>query len=150
MIRGRTWLWVRLGIVAIGGLSGISITSPETVAESNVDWLACAVLLVVSPLMLLAVVCLQRFNPWSTPIWKRPSWYINPFREPLQFFHLGAFHFMAGGVVGVAMLPFRGFSAAPLAVSLLSIGIGVWLGVQLCMKVCRKKMEGASRIKYFR
>jgi hypothetical protein len=147
MSTDKKWLYVRLGIVAIGGLSGISITSPEIAAESNVDWLACAVLLVVTPFTLLAVVGLQRFNPWSAPTWRRPSWYLNPFllSEPLQICHLGAFHFMAGGVVGVAMLPFRGLSAAPLAVSLLSIGVGVWLGVQICMKVCGKKIDAGYR-----
>ncbi len=141
MTSAKKWLWVRVGIVALGGLSGIEVTSPATVAESNVDWLACAILLGASPLMLLAVIALQACNP-AAPSWRRPSWHISPFltTEPLQFFHLAAFTFIAGGLVGVATLPFRGISAAPLAVALLSVGAGAWLGIHLSMRVCRKKM----------
>jgi hypothetical protein len=143
-VNGTTkWFWIRLAIVAAGALQGTSVTSPETVAISNVDWTACVVLLLGCPILLLIIVSFHAFNPASTPVWRRPAWHINPFLlgEPLQFFHLAAFSVMAGGVLGVATLPSRGVSAAPLAVSLLCIGIGLWLGIHLCMKVCRKKME---------
>ena len=138
----KKWLWVRVCLVACGGLSGISMTSPNTVVKSNIDWLACVVLLVACPFMLLVLIGIQAFNPMSAPIWRCPSWRINPFllTEPLQFSHLVSFCFMADGVAGIATLPFRDISAAPLAVSLLCIGVGTWLGVQLCMKVFRKKM----------
>lgn len=143
MSGAKKWLWVRVGVVALGGLSGIEMTSPDTVAKSSVNWRACAVVLGAVPLMLLAVIAFQAFISRSASTWKRPSWYINPFliNEPLQFFHLAAFAFIAGGVVGIATLPFRSVSVAPLAVWLLSIGVGAWLGVQLSMKVCHKKME---------
>ncbi len=136
------WMLTRLGLVALGGVSGLDITSPDTVAKSNVDWMACVILLLVCPIALLAVVGLQAISPMSAPFWRWPSWSVNPLqaREPLQFFHLGAFFFMAGGVVGLGLLPFRDSAAAPLAVSLLSIGIGLWIGVQLGIKVYRKKM----------
>ena len=143
MANDHKWLYARIGLVTVGGLSGISITSPEVVAKSNVDWSACVVLFLVCPFMLLFVVGIQAVNPLSAAVWRKPSWYINPFlvKEPLQFFHLAAFHFMVGGLVGIATLPFRSASAAPLAISLLSIGAGVWLGVGLCMLVFSKKME---------
>jgi hypothetical protein len=48
---------------------------------------------------------------------------------------------MAGGIVGCIMLFYRGEQAAPLAVSFLSIGIGLWLGVRLTMLVFRKKKK---------
>jgi hypothetical protein len=93
--------------------------------------------------MILFVVGLQAVNPWSASVWRRPSWCLNPFqaKEPLQFFHLGAFHFMAGGVVGLAAALFRGPAGVPLAVSLIAIGCGIWLGVRLCMVVFRRKMQ---------
>lgn len=118
------------------------MTSPETVAKSNVDWMACAILLVCCPVALLALVGLAAVTPMSAPSWRQPSWGVNPFqpREPLQFFHLGAFFFLAGGVIGVAALPVRGLAAAPLAFSLVSIGVGTWVGIQLCMLAYRKKM----------
>ena len=52
MSGAKKWLWVRVGVVALGGLSGIEMTSPDTVAKSNVNWRACAVVLGAVPLML--------------------------------------------------------------------------------------------------
>ena len=142
---GRGWVWVRVALVAAGGLSGLTFTSAETAASSNLGWSACPVLLLACPIMILFVVGLQAANPLSAPVWRRPSWSLNPFqpREPLQFFHLGAFHFMAGGVVGLVAAIFRGPAVVPLAVSLISVGCGVWLGVRLCMVVFRRKMQAA-------
>jgi hypothetical protein len=139
----RLWLFVRLAIIIFGAMSGISFTSPETVMHSNVNWAACGIILLACPFAVLFVVGIQAINPMSAAVWRRPSWYINPFifREPLQFLHLAAFDFIAGGIVALITLPFRGLAAAPLAVSLVAVGCGVWLGIQLCMVTFRNKME---------
>lgn len=131
-------------MIVAGGFSGLSFTS-ATAASSNLGWSACPVLLLVCPIMILFVVGLQAANPLSAPVWRRPSWSLNPFqpKEPLQFFHLGAFHSMAGWVVGLAAAVFRGPAGVPLALSLISIGCGIWLGVRLCMIVFKRKMQSA-------
>jgi hypothetical protein len=141
----RGWVWVRIALVVAGGISGLSFTSAETAASSNLGWSACPILLLACPIMILFVVGLQAVNRRSAPVWRRPSWSLNPFqpKEPLQFFHLGAFHFIAGGMVGLAAALFRGPTGVPLAVSLIAIGCGTWLGVRLCMVVFRRKMQTA-------
>lgn len=128
-----------------GCSSGLSITSPEIVESSNVNWVACLLIFLFGPLAILFLVGIQAINPYSAKVWCKPSWDINPFlfRQPLQFFHLGAYHFIAGGIVGCLTLFYRDKEAAPLAVSLLSVGVGVWLGVQLCVFIFRKKMRGS-------
>jgi hypothetical protein len=125
----RKWFWVRVAIIVVAALQGVALTSPRVIARSNIDWLACGVLLLACPFALLAVISLQALNPMSAPIWRRPSWGINPFlvTEPLQFFHLASFCFMAAGAGGMGALPVRGGSAAPLAASLLAVGVGLWL-----------------------
>lgn len=141
-VKKNKWFWVRVLVVGAGAISGFSITSPETVETSNVDWTACLIMLLFTPLGLTFIIGIQALNPYSAKNWRKPSWDINPFlfKEPLQFFHLGSFHFLAGGLVACTTLLDRGKAAAPLAVSLLSIGIGVWLGVQLCMILFKNKM----------
>ncbi len=137
------WFWIRIIIVIMGSSSGLSITSLEILESSNVDWIACLALLLFIPFGLSFVIAIQAFNPLSAKIWRKPSWYLNPFifKEPLQGFHLIAFHFMFAGIVACMTLVNRGKEAAPLALSLLSIGIGIWLGVQLSMLLFKKKME---------
>jgi hypothetical protein len=141
MERSR-WFWVRIALVVAGCFLGFSITSLENIDSSNVDWTTCLLLFIFVPLGLLLIIGIQAINPLSAEVWRKPSWDINPFifKEPLQFFHLGAYHFMAGGTIGCIMLFYRGKQAAPLAISLLSIGVGLWLGVKLCIFTFRKKM----------
>ena len=141
------WFCIRMTLVLAGGYSGLSITSPDVVASSNVDWEACLIIVLFAPLALLLVVGIQAINPCSAKVCRKPSWTINPFlfKEPLQFFHLGAYHFMAGGIVGSLSLFYRGTEAAPLAMLMLSIGAGVWLGVQLCILIFRKKMGNSTQ-----
>ena len=136
------WLWVRLGIVAAAVPGGLSFASPETVKTSNVDWWACLALVFGVPVAVLFVVGIQALNPWSAPTWRKPSWTVNPFdfSQPLQSLHVTSFFFLAGGVAAFSSLPFHGWSGAPLAVSLVSIGAGSWVGVWLCVWCFRHKL----------
>ena len=146
MADDRKWFWVRLGLVVAGGLSGISITSPKWWPNRTlIGWLVWSC---CWPLRS------DSFSSWAS---RRSTLCLHPcgegllgtstrffFKEPLQFFHLGAFHFIAGRLVGVTTLPLRGASAAPLAVSLLSTGAGAWLGVPLCMLCFRRRWRKAN------
>jgi uncharacterized membrane protein len=132
-----------MAIVIVGAPSGFSIASPRSVGSSNVDWTACLVTLAFTPLAVLLLVAVQAVNPYSAKVWRKPSWQVNPFlfKDPLQFFHLAAYHFMVAGIVGCLTLFYRGKEAAPLAVWLLSIGMGLWLGMQLSLLIFRRKLR---------
>lgn len=94
---------------------------------------------------LFAVVMLvgmQAINPWSEGRWVRPSLYVSPlrFNEPLQTFYMGALGSMAAGfgyfVLGIFDARVRWFWELPL-----SAGVGVWLGVRLCVWGFPKRIE---------
>ena len=145
MSTSRKSLFTKLIIVLTFGLSGGHwVASPDTVKSSNVDWTACVIIFLFCPTAVLGLMGLQALNPMSPMTWKRPSWSASPFdgRDLLQFFHLTAFCFMAAGLGGIAMLAFKRTSAAPLVMSLHSIGFGLWLGVRLCIWVFRKRISG--------
>jgi uncharacterized membrane protein len=124
-----------MAIVIAGAPSGLSITSPQSVGSSNVDWTACLVTLVFTPVATLLLVAVQAVNPYSAKVWRKPSWQANPFvfKEPLQFIHLVAYCSIASGIVACLTLFYRARDAVPLAVWLLSIGIGLWLGMQFSL-----------------
>ena len=95
------WRIVRLSFVTfafvsslVAGFRGASIAVPEAGITDGIAWL------VAPAIMLLIVVGLQAWRLGPRATWHRPSWYRNPFSvsQPLQFFHLGAFFFVAGGV----------------------------------------------------
>src|SRR5437867_12795738 len=108
MLPHKTWMYVRLVVVAIGAVYGPALIFSDTGAESRIDWISCIVILLFSPVALLLIVGLQSQNPLSSTRWRKPSWLINPFlfEEPLQFFHLAAYHFLAAGVTACVSTPF--------------------------------------------
>ena len=86
---------------------------------------------------------MQVANPRSDAVWIRPSWNANPFDfgQPLQFFHVGAYHFLVAGATALFMYFSVGSSALAWAAQLALLGAGTWLGIRLCILVFRKKME---------
>lgn len=142
------WFWTRVVITALGGYTGISFTAPESLESSNVGWFDCLLMFLVATLGTLAVIGVQAINPRSARHWRKPSWEINPFhfQEPLQCFHCAAYHFVAAGAVGCATLIWRGASAAPLAVALLSMGAGARLAVELSLHIFRNKTKNAQQL----
>jgi peptidoglycan biosynthesis protein MviN/MurJ (putative lipid II flippase) len=82
----------------------------------------------------VALVGMQAINPWNEGRWMRPTLYTKPLRfgEPLQTFYVGALCAMAAGVgyfvLGIFDAAIRWYWELPF-----SAGVGVWLGVRLCV-----------------
>jgi hypothetical protein len=138
----KTWLPVRLVLVALsflqGALSDEVVAPPEGVSLSLL-----AIVFVFGIVGMLFVVGIQRVNPRSAPVWRRPRWSINPFsmKEPLQFFHLGGFVLISVGVGSAVRLLVLG---QPITASVLfapTFGIGMLAGVYVCTLAFRGKME---------
>jgi hypothetical protein len=137
----KTWFIVRLALVAASFLQGAFIDLPLALSE-DVSAQSLLFIFGFGILGMLFVVGFQRFNPRSAPTWRYPSWHINPFllREPLQFFHLGAF-IMFAVVAGDALRSV--ILGQPLQLSLLLplvFGAGILVGVYACTFVFRSKM----------
>jgi hypothetical protein len=142
----KTWFIVRLTLVAVSFLEGAFLDLPLAPSE-EVSRQSLVFIFGFGVVGMLFIIGLQRFNPRSAPTWRYPSWYINPFllREPLQFFHLGAFIMfavVAGGalraVVSGQQLQF------PLLLPLV-FGISVLVGVYACTFVFRGKMVSPNQ-----
>jgi hypothetical protein len=89
------------------------------------------------------VVWAQRLNPRNKPVWHFPSWRRNPLtlRDPMQFFHMVGFLFLAFGL-GVAGVTLR--AGQPLRLphaELPAFGIGMVIGSYLAAWLFRKQLE---------
>ena len=138
------WAYLRLAIVAasfVGGAFGASRLSDQGVPTFQ----SLLFIFAGGIFGMLFVIGIQRMNPRSAAAWRYPSWLVNPFtmREPLQFFHLGGYFFLASGVG--SLLRWYFVRTTPLFEPLLftAWGCGVLIGVRLCTIVFRGKMAGA-------
>ncbi len=138
----RFWLYVRLALIALSFLQG-ALSSEIVAPPEGVSVLLLIDVFLFDIVAMLFLIGMQRINPRSAPVWRYPRWSINPFfmSEPLQFFHLGGFFFIAVGV-GSALRLFLGGRTIPLTVLFApAIGAGVLAGVYACTAVYRGKME---------
>jgi len=140
------WFYFRIVIVVLGYINGVTVitkSASETVDIPGYIWLVSTIfMLFIWPLMLLLVVGVQAINPRSAKIWRKPSWNLSPFlfSEPLQFLHMGGFFFLAGGLGYATATPFVGIGLAPVALAITFSGLGILLGIRICMMVFSKKM----------
>jgi hypothetical protein len=128
------WLWIRIGII----LAALA-TGPGTYRKVHAEfenqvpsWSFVASMLgfgIFSILFLLAICNAQTEYAWS-----KPSWRENPlnFRQPAQFFHMGACGLTAIGLSTALyplMLGMRNF----MFVVPLSVGVGMLVGLKLAV-----------------
>lgn len=91
---------------------------------------------------IVALVGMQAINPWRETQWMRPTLSARPLRfdEPLQTFYVGALCAMAVGVgyfvLGIFDATVRWLWELPFP-----IGVGMWLGVRLCVWGFPKRFE---------
>ena len=126
------WVWLRVVAILLVSI-GACITPLEPRFKPPLDWLTLLGIFCIYPCCAVLVIGFQRLNPRSAKGWNRPSWSANPFnfRDPIQFFYLGAFLSLAEGIVA----PLRVFVASvplyPEAFVPLTMSIGIWLGVKM-------------------
>ena len=138
----NVWSLIRVVLVLLASVMSFFVPL-EPQSQPPITWLALAAIFVFCPLGLLFVLGIQVVNPWSAKVWRRPSWMLNPFnfREPLQFFHLGAYVCLAQGIV---ILGRAAFSSTPFYVEALLplvMGLGILAGVRIATVVFRSKVE---------
>jgi hypothetical protein len=136
------WLIVRLAVTAVaateGALNGDNWLPARPVSTLVlVGWMAYGVLAVP------VVVWAQRLNPRNKPVWHFPSWTRNPLtlRDPMQFFHMIGFVFLAAGL-GVAGRALS--SGEPLRIAhavVPAVGVGIIAGSYVAARLFRKQLE---------
>jgi hypothetical protein len=134
------WVYVRLAIILGSGI-GACLLPLGPQAAPPIGWSALAAIFGACSIGMVLVLGIQRVNPRSAKVWHRPSWTANPFnfKDPLQFFHLGAFVCLAEAVVTLIRWA---FSAMPFYVEILvpsAMGLGILLGIGLTTVVFQSK-----------
>lgn len=139
------WMIVRFAVVVASAVS--ACFSPlKPLAKPPIGWETLIVIFFFIAFGLVFVLGIQRVNPMSAKIWHRPSWNLNPFnfREPIQFFHMGAYASVAAGSVTLLRLLGSSGTFYPEAFVPLVMGVGVLAGIQLSMLVFSSKMASAN------
>jgi hypothetical protein len=106
------------------------------------------ILILLVPIIAFPIILLPQFGRSATKKgslekWEKPSWNLNPFqwKQPLQFFHLGGFCFIAAGLVGIFRSLVYGPSMLFFNLFTLSGGLGVLLSVMLAQKLYAEKFN---------
>lgn len=138
----RAWVIVRWALIAASAIGTFFVPlGPQ--ARPPIGWGALLAIFAFCSVGLAFVLGLQAINPRSAKLWLRPSWQLNPFnfRQPLQFFHLGAYVCLAQALVVLARLAVSQVSFYVEALVPLAMAIGVLLGLQFVTLVFRAKIE---------
>ena len=138
----NAWPYVRgalVGVFFLGGLFGQSRPIDFPYAW---PYIAGAVF-AFGVVGMLFVVGIQAANPRSDLAWTYPRWARNPFtmRQPLQFFHLGGYAFMAAGTGALLRALFVPTTSVDEPLVITFWGAGMLAGVWCCVRVFRRKME---------
>ena len=134
------WKLLRLGLILFVALSSFFVPlGPQ--AKPQIDWGALALIFLLIPVALVFMIGIQAINPMSAKVWRKPNWNLNPinFKDPVQFFHLGAYVMLAQGIVTLCRILFAKVPFYPEALLPAAMGVGMLLGIQIVMLTFRKK-----------
>lgn len=135
------WLILRIAVLVAAMFQARSFVSHLNGDFSKANWVTFFVLIAVVALGVFFVISLQAANPFAPRQWRRPSWFSNPFvlGQPLVIFDFAAYYFLVLGVVsailGTAVSPPNWAWEIPL-----SVGVGAWIGVRLCLAAFRERL----------
>lgn len=131
--RHVAWTWVRAALVAMNAVSGL--VAPHETAVPPMSWTA---VLVVTAFALFGTIIMIAGHP-LLPDQAPPSWRANPFslRQPVQFFHMGAWMFMAYGVGGLIAVLVRSGTMLPETFLPLTMGGALWAATRVIPPVRR-------------
>jgi len=137
---GRGWLVLRLAILIAAMLQARSFVTSLDGDFSAANWATFFVLIAFGAFGVFFVIALQSVNPMAPHLWRRPSWFSSPFdfRQPLLVLDLGAHYFL---ILGLASM-ISGLMGSPKNWAWeipLSVGIGAWIGVRMCLVAFRER-----------
>jgi len=135
------WTYIRIICVATGILNGLATNMQSDVSP----WLLAGVATIVMPLLMIIVVAMnsRRFDP----VWLAPSWHTNPFalKQPFQFFHMVAFMAFTTSITILIRSFWVSISLLPQAILNLAFGLGLLVGIYICMIIYDARMESKDQ-----
>lgn len=142
-MKRNKWLFLRVALVA--GSAILFILQGPVSEHATPPINACDLLigLFFGIFGLQFVLAIQFMNKKYAESWEPPSWSENPFqtKQPIQFFHLGAWVCLGSSVVSVLQTWFNSPKFILDALMPLFIGVGLWIGVHLSRVLFRRKLE---------
>ncbi|WP_417389285.1 VOC family protein [Gimesia sp.] len=152
---GTGWLegdWARFRAIVLilaaiaGSLSFLNYQSEplndSPVLDAYFFYFAFLVSFLFWPVMVVAVVGFQTINPYSDPVWTRPTHSCNPFRlkNPLQVVHFLMYFVMAQGAGAILTAILGGWLQLLMGIGMIIGGLeGLW-ALELVMKRYPEKM----------
>jgi hypothetical protein len=140
------WVIVRLIVTALAAAQG-ALSGDNWLPARPVTALLLLGMLAYGVVAVPVVVWAQKLNPRNKPVWHFPSWRRNPLtlRDPMQFFYLVGFVFVAAGlgVVGRDL-----WNGQPLTLPhgvLPAFGIGMIIGCYVAARLFRRQLESAAQ-----
>lgn len=142
-MKGNKWFFVRIGLVAGSAMLYMFQGPISEHANPPIDISALVMGLFFGILGLQFVLAIQFMNKKSAEIWEHPSWAENPFqmKQPIQFFHLGAWLFIVSSTASVLLTWFKSPKFILDALMPLFIGVGLLIGVHLSRVLFRRKFK---------
>ncbi len=137
------WFFVRLGLIAVSAIFYVIQGPVSEHANPPIDIGALVMGLFFGIFGLQFVLAIQFMNKKSAESWEHPSWSENPFqmKQPIQFFHLGAWLFIVSSTVSVLLTWCKNPKFTLDALMPLFIGVGLLIGVHLSRVLYRRKFK---------
>jgi hypothetical protein len=134
------WVIVRLVVVVAAAAEGVM---NGWLPERPVTLLLLLGMVAYGVIAVPVVVWAQRLNPRNKPVWHFPSWRRNPMtlRDPMQFFHMAGFVFLAFGLGVVGLNLWRHQPLRLAHAELPAFGVGMVIGSYLAALLFRKQLE---------
>ena len=136
------WKLLRVGLILFVAVSSFFVPIGPQV-KPPIDWRVLGIIFLFIPIAILFVFGIQVINPMSAKVWRKPDWSLNPinFKDPVQFFHLGAYLMLAQGIVTLCRIPFSNVHFYPGVLIPTAMGVGTLIGIQMVMLAFRKKFS---------
>jgi hypothetical protein len=138
------WVIVRLVILAAAAVEG---AINRWVPERPVSELLLVGMASYGVVVIPIVVWAQRLNPRNTPLWHFPSWRRNPItlRDPMQFFHMTGFAFVAFGLAVAGRDMSFGQTLRLQHGELPALGLGIIIGSYVAARLFRKQLQSGAQ-----
>ncbi|HEV2622041.1 MAG TPA: hypothetical protein VGU65_08130 [Frateuria sp.] len=139
------WVVVRW-VIMLTAAAGELFAPLHPLAHPPIGWVALLAIFGGCSVGMVLVLGLQAANPFSAKQWLRPSWRSNPlnFRQPMQFFHLGAYVCLAQGLVLLLRLVFSHVPFYLEALVPMVMALGILVGLELVSLLFRAKVESRA------
>jgi hypothetical protein len=148
-VNTRNWRWLsfRIAWIIVGLIQG-----PHFIAELGAEralqpsWSFAVKMVGITSIAVVVLVGIQASKGTRTAKWPRPSWFENPFGRDrwVALFDASSYYVLAAGISS-AVFELRETPSTWSWEILVSAGVGLWLGSQICLVAYRNQFDTLPR-----